>query len=478
MTTYVFNGLSILLDTNGTPSKSYKTALSLVAANNKGALVQSDTGVSTQGLIGAGVLGGPLPYNDPALRVDLLELMSGMETGSPILKDIPVFLDLMSGMEGSSPILHDVPHFPANKMGLLQRIEAHPGLQDIPEIPGAEEVVSQNLLGTNVFYDLPEQASYRGPNQYGLLNQVNGGDIDTLLNNADAALHQFSWGRGDKAKSALVLQFTDPDTGAQHMFSIKGDGLPVFKHADKAANWLANTTIGDPDFPKTESGWILFFDEADSVFSSTSDNLVGTNSNDNIRGNDGNDVVFALKGDDKLFGGKGNDGLNGGNGFDILKGGNGRDVLFGEKGQDKLYGNKGHDILDGGNDSDKLFGGLGNDVLSGGLGKDFLYGNAGRDLLVGGEGSDVLTGGLGADMFVFSANTKNGYDVIIDFQLGEDKIHIINADSVFQIDKFKVGSYTRLEFNDTKILLRGVDIDSLSNDDFVFSLAAPADSIL
>ena len=95
-----------------------------------------------------------------------------------------------------------------------------------------------------------------------------------------------------------------------------------------------------------------------------------------------------------------------------------------------------------------------------------------------GLGNDVLAGGRGADMFVFSANAKNGFDVVKDFQIGEDKIHIIDADSVFQIEKFKVGDHTRLEFNDTKILLRDVDITSLSDDDFVFTLAAPADSIL
>ena len=478
MTTYIFKGLSILFDADGNPNQSYRSALSLVAANNKGVLVQSDAGVSTQDMIGAGILGGPLPYIDPALRVDLLQLMSGMETGSPILKDIPVFQDLMSGLQSANPILLSTPHFGADKLGLLQRIEAHQGLQDIPEIPGAEDIFSQNLLGTSVFYDLPEQASFSGPNQYGLLNQVSGGDIDMLLNNANAQLHQFSWGRGDKAKSALVLQFTDPDTGAQHMFSLKGDGLPVFKYADKAANWLSNVTIGDPDFPKSDSGWILFFDEADSFSGSPADHLAGTDAGDTIRGNDGDDVVFGLKGNDKLFGGKGNDGLNGGNGFDVLKGGNGRDVLFGEKGQDKLYGNKGHDILDGGNDTDKLYGGFGNDVLVGGQGKDYLYGNAGRDLLVGGLGNDVLSGGHGADMFVFSANAKNGFDVVKDFQIGEDKIHIIDADSVFQIEKVKVGNYTRLEFNDTKILLRDVDITSLSDDDFVFTLAAPSESIL
>ena len=67
-----------------------------------------------------------------------------------------------------------------------------------------------------------------------------------------------------------------------------------------------------------------------------------------------------------------------------------------------------------------LEGGGGRDFLIGGAGRDVLNGGVGDDTLEGGGGNDVLTGGAGADQFVFNAG--DGYDTVIDFQPGVDKI--------------------------------------------------------
>ena len=46
-----------------------------------------------------------------------------------------------------------------------------------------------------------------------------------------------------------------------------------------------------------------------------------------------------------------------------------------------------------------------------------ISGLAGNDTINGGDSSDTLTGGDGADMFVYSANSANGFskDIITDF---------------------------------------------------------------
>jgi Ca2+-binding RTX toxin-like protein len=68
-------------------------------------------------------------------------------------------------------------------------------------------------------------------------------------------------------------------------------------------------------------------------------------------------------------------------------------------------------------------GGAGADHLAGGSGKDAIFGLAGADTLEGKRGHDALVGGDGADKFIFNPDRMGeGDDVILDFELGTDKI--------------------------------------------------------
>lgn len=94
-----------------------------------------------------------------------------------------------------------------------------------------------------------------------------------------------------------------------------------------------------------------------------------------------------------------------------LDGGGGDDVLNGTAGEDRLFG---------GNGDDRLSGLAGHDRLEGGRGNDLLDGGSGMDLLIGGAGNDRLIGGTGADVFRFAA--QSGNDVVLDFDIAEDKL--------------------------------------------------------
>ena len=85
-----------------------------------------------------------------------------------------------------------------------------------------------------------------------------------------------------------------------------------------------------------------------------------------------------------------------------------------------ITGNAGANQLTGSDYDDTLLGGLGNDTLVGGQGDDTL---------TGGLGVDQLTGGLGADVFVFNAlpNAITNRDVITDYSVADDRIHLENA---------------------------------------------------
>jgi Ca2+-binding RTX toxin-like protein len=86
----------------------------------------------------------------------------------------------------------------------------------------------------------------------------------------------------------------------------------------------------------------------------------------------------------------------------------------------RLQGFEQDDVLSGGQGRDEIHGAGGDDALDGGVGADALFGGAGDDILVGGQGGDVLSGGAGADVFVFDGG--HGPDVIVDFDLLEDRL--------------------------------------------------------
>lgn len=125
------------------------------------------------------------------------------------------------------------------------------------------------------------------------------------------------------------------------------------------------------------------------------------------------------------------------------------DMIFGSGGRDKLSGFRG---------DDRLFGGRGNDKI---------LGDAGDDVITGGKGNDKLKGGAGADMFVFGGS--DGTDRILDFDPGEDQLHIKRGANRFSdLDIEQHGHDVTLHFGRTTVELLDVDADDLAPSDFIF----------
>ena len=148
-----------------------------------------------------------------------------------------------------------------------------------------------------------------------------------------------------------------------------------------------------------------------------------------LHAGDGDDTITSTagRGSYYIFGGRGNDVYDGGDadyGDYLIYGGSGDDYIYGGGGGDyKLRGGSGNDRIFGGEGGDyKLYGGSGNDFIYGGAGNDSkLYGGTGHDLIDGGAGNDRdIYGWTGNDIFVLSG----GYDTVMDFKQGEDKVGI------------------------------------------------------
>ena len=123
-----------------------------------------------------------------------------------------------------------------------------------------------------------------------------------------------------------------------------------------------------------------------------------------------------------------------------------------EQSDDQIHGQGGNDTLSGLGGNDSLYGGDGNDLLIGG---------AGDDILVGGAGNDTLVGGVGSDRFVLKPNT--GVDVIEDFQVGIDRIQLLDGLQPSHLAIVQDGNNTRIEFNQQPLaILIGVQATHLT----------------
>ncbi|MEL6351882.1 MAG: hypothetical protein AAFR58_08960 [Cyanobacteria bacterium J06627_28] len=155
--------------------------------------------------------------------------------------------------------------------------------------------------------------------------------------------------------------------------------------------------------------------------------IEGTDAADELIGDDTNNNINALGGDDTVAGGLGDDLILGGDGDDVLRGDrNSRATQDGEAG--------GNDIIFGGEGNDRIGGKAGNDILSGDAGDDFIWGDDGDDIIMGVTGNDTLVGdnfsdGSGKDLFVFG--NGDGTDTIVDFEVGTDRIGLVEGELAF-----------------------------------------------
>ena len=133
---------------------------------------------------------------------------------------------------------------------------------------------------------------------------------------------------------------------------------------------------------------------------------------------------------------------------------------------------EGDDYFDGrlGAQSGGVYAGKGQDIVLGGAGAESLDGGAGADIICGGGGNDTITGGWGGDVFRFEVGS--GQDTITDFIAGgtEDIIHVEGYSRYQSLTQVGADALVRLSASDT-ILLRNVQVASLTAADFVFSVA-------
>ncbi|MEM7425514.1 MAG: cadherin-like domain-containing protein [Pseudomonadota bacterium] len=257
-----------------------------------------------------------------------------------------------------------------------------------------------------------------------------------------------------------------------------GEGRDTASYARSAAPVEVDLASGTAEGGDAEGDQL---DSIEDLYGSSFDDVLSGDAGTNtIRGNSGNDELFGAGGKDFLVGGKGADVIDGGAGWDTAdysrsKSGVHIDLALGiaeggEADGDRLIsvetlGGSAHaDILRGDDAGNQLIGRGGNDSLFGAGGKDYLRGEG---------GDDVLTGGLGPDSFIFRKTF--GDDTVTDFSAEEGDVlwfqkQALNTAAEILSAATSQGENTLLNLGPSgTVTLQGVDLLTLSEDDFRFS---------
>ena len=176
------------------------------------------------------------------------------------------------------------------------------------------------------------------------------------------------------------------------------------------------------------------------------------------------DVTLSENVEDVFLFGSDDYSATGNAGANRLLGNSGSNALSGMAGNDHINGRQGDDSVHGGAGMDKLHGGTGDDELSGGAGSDTISGDEGADLLSGGRENDLLCGGAGIDAFEFRKG--DGQDVIGDFNVTTDVIHLVGV-SPGELTWHEGTKGLSLSYGqEDEILFNGLTLDAASEIDF------------
>ncbi|MBE9064303.1 DVUA0089 family protein [cf. Phormidesmis sp. LEGE 11477] len=256
---------------------------------------------------------------------------------------------------------------------------------------------------------------------------------------------------GDSGGSSSLVTLTDPNASLS---------LDVFD--DGANEGLESLTFD------LINGEVYEVDPTASSITFTLNDFetVGTDAGETLVGDDADNSIDGLGGADAIAGGLGNDLILGGDGNDVLRG-----DLNNRRPQDNIAG--GDDIIFGGEGSDRIGGKAGNDILSGNAGDDLIWGDDGDDIIMGGLGNDTLVGdnfsnGSGSDLFVFG--NGDGTDTILDFEVGIDRIGLVEGELMFaDLTITQDGNNALLgvtSSGETLAILNGVQASALTQSSF------------
>jgi VCBS repeat-containing protein len=203
------------------------------------------------------------------------------------------------------------------------------------------------------------------------------------------------------------------------------------------------------------------------ITTTESGNYTGNSANEYIQGGNGNNVINAGSGNNIVYGGDGDDNLSAAAGSDIFFGGSGNDTINGGSGTDRISGGAGNDTLKGGDAGENFV-----DVFVWALGDQGAAGAPAVDTIQNFSTAAAGSSTSGGDVLdlrdllqgesVGPANSAGNLADYLHFEVsGSDTIIHISHTGGFSADSHTVGAGYTGSAETQKIVLSGVDLQSL-----------------
>lgn len=207
------------------------------------------------------------------------------------------------------------------------------------------------------------------------------------------------------------------------------------------------------------------------------------NGNNKVYGGANVDIIFVGNGNNEIYASEGENTITAGSGDDLIYGGSVADIIYAGAGSNRIFASEGKNIVVTQDGNDTVYAGSGRDFISTGGGDDLIYASEGDNLIHGGTGNNTIYSGSGRDLFIL--NTGDGFDRIKNFEVGKDKLGLVEGLQIDQLTISQVYSgstfFTQISLAGSDDILARLDwtqANQLTGNSFMSNLPSSTSSLL
>jgi Ca2+-binding RTX toxin-like protein len=207
------------------------------------------------------------------------------------------------------------------------------------------------------------------------------------------------------------------------------------------------------------------------------------NGNNKVYGGANIDIIFVGNGNNEIYAGEGENTITSGSGNDLIYGGSLADIIYAGAGTNRIFASEGNNIVVTQDGNDTVYTGSGRDFISTGGGDDTIYASEGDNWINAGTGNNNIYSGSGRDLFILNAGV--GFNTINNFEIGKDKLGLVEGLQPDQLTISQVNSgstfFTQISIagsGDILARLNWTQANQLTGNSFMPNLPSSTNSLL
>lgn len=205
--------------------------------------------------------------------------------------------------------------------------------------------------------------------------------------------------------------------------------------------------------------------------------------NNKVYGGANIDIIFVGNGNNEIYAGEGENTITSGSSNDLIYGGSLADIIYAGAGNNRIFASEGKNIVVTQDGNDTIYTGSGRDFISTGGGDDVIYASEGDNWINAGTGNNTIYSGSGRDLFILNAGA--GFDTIKNFEIGKDKLGLVEGLQPDQLAISQVNSgstfFTQISIAGSGDILARLDwtqANQLTGNSFTTNLPSSSSSLL